>query len=1441
MEQETAEKKSVKPTKRQPKDKAVKTIKTTKSGVSLGGKKKLMQQAFDTPLHESMVDPETQIPYTQEEGACLLPQSEAQAKKTVKKQRMKIPQEVKEDEVIVHTPMGLMRAPKSKTYTKMLQFMEHSGPIPFAFQTYDKWIDQGMAQVLRERPFFIKDDILVRYEFETWTEPRYKDQPLYPRQAILENINYVAQSYVTIHVSKDGKELFVKKGVPFFELEVMVNSSLCPLRRMSAEEKLAVGSDPMDPGGYYIVVPPIKTANHEPRQAKEVFHLNKDSMAINKYQVFLEKNAVPVSKITVSTNYGTQQVTVLSDPKTKILNVRLGLKDKKDVANVLTIFYIFDHMMNQEFDLDTTVQMILGMSKAKWRNRLSNAFAATIGNYKTIANPFKKIAEKMKVDNIAFFEEEVIKHINKIFFPTTENIQVRKKELALLVVRLLEFMIGERKLDDRDHWGNKRIDTSGMLIATLFNTLYTRVIRTVQETMSQRILDIGNIEKASLDAFGRHLTEEFHSAFTSNNWGPKNSHRANAQYVEPMPTNGTLITLYSLISGIKKPVNAQVDPIARQLKSSGWGYVGVDSPEGGTIGIKLFFSMLASVSLDHNPSLILDYIIGKVKRPELEIREEKEEGVFESKILFNGIFLGWGRGQIMEKVLRKMKQMGTIPRDTQIAYEGFEDTLYLDCKGGRPIRPVFVVENDQLIIDRENLWGGSIVDLLEAGAVEFLDPLEQKFFTFAFSVDFFHKRKRAHQDLKDKLELVKAGKLRKGMKSLENYKGYFDMSSEENVKRTIEHLEAAIAKDAYETNYHYSEIDPNAILGYTGGLVALAERNPIPRVVYQCLWEEEPVLMADGSKKKIKDVKIGDKIITVDPKTLKLSKTKVIHAYTRETDKKICRVSTMSGREIVVTEDHKFLTNKGWKEAREIDVDLNAVAIYHEKKREIIWERLVAIMPFKKVRIADITTESENHSFIGGNGFCVHNCNMGRQAVGRFSKVQHLLFNRSTMEIQPTGSFTQTGTEDFLGQSEHSPNQPVFMCVRPEPENQEDSIEINGDSSDRGMFHYTEYYSSKGTENGTSTMSKRIQRPEIAKLPENKRKFYRNVGEDGIAMINSIVDHGDVLISMIKENMATNERSYVPVIVRKGEGGVVDSVYVSTDASGSKTVSIKVRQSRKPIVGDKFQMGNAQKGTIGSIRRAEDLPFVIGGAPDMMGIKPDVIINTHAFPSRMTVGAFLEMMLNLLGIKTGTVMNVSSFQEELTVESIARAFTKLGIPNYGYVTLASGETGEVLEDIYSDEMGAQMFMLPISYRQLKHVVHAKIHARGSGMKKLVTGQPTGGRQNEGGPRFGRMEVDVFASHGVRANLYDRLCGSSSAFEFLVCQTCGNYSSLDIDLIEKSARCNMCENGGVLGRAVIPYISMNVMFQLMSANIFMNLVVEKHEERRIYDTAMYDQS
>ncbi|KAJ4720430.1 DNA-directed RNA polymerase subunit beta [Melia azedarach] len=274
----------------------------------------------------------------------------------------------------------------------------------------------------------------------------------------------------------------------------------------------------------------------------------------------------------------------------------------------------------------------------------------------------------------------------------------------------------------------------------------------------------------------------------------------------------------------------------------------------------------------------------------------------------------------------------------------------------------------------------------------------------------------------------------------------------------------------------------------------------------------------------------------------------------------------------------------------------------------------------------------------------------------------------------------------------------------------------------------------------------------------------------------------------------------------EGETCAVDRVALCSDKNGDLCIKFIIRHTRRPEVGDKFSSRHGQKGVCGTIIQQEDFPF------SERGICPDLIMNPHGFPSRMTVGKMIELLGGKAGVSCGRFHYGSAFGEPSghadTVDAISETLVKHGFSYSGKDLIYSGITGCPLQ--------AYIFMGPIYYQKLKHMVLDKMHARGSGPRVMLTRQPTEGRARNGGLRVGEMERDCLIAYGASMLIFERLMISSDPFEVQVCRVCGLLGYYNNKL--KAGICSTCKNGDNISTMKLPYACKLLIQELQSMNI-----------------------
>jgi DNA-directed RNA polymerase beta subunit len=809
------------------------------------------------------------------------------------------------------------------------------------------------------------------------------------------------------------------------------------------------------------------------------------------------------------------------------------------------------------------------------------------------------------------------------------------------------------------------------------------------------------------------------------------------------------------------------------------------------------------------PDLPILAIIGELDG---SLFSETPSSDFDTALLVNGKFLGWCQGQATSDYFVDLRRRGVIYRDTSIVYDRIS-SLYIHTDTSRLIRPLGIVApikqpdgsiEYESVIQAKGLMGADIKTLFDEGAIEYVDSWEAEYIMLASSLDAIQERRDLKRQYLTDLRQLEAERARLLVANAES-----ERLNSVNVQ--IAYLNKSLEELNNKRPFTHVELDPSAILGIAASIIPYPNHNQGPRNTYQCLKHDTLVWMADGSEKKISEVEIGEEVWCFDTSTMSYSPTRVVNQFVKATDKKVYEIETFSGRKITATYDHKFWTWQGWKEVQHLDPKQDKLAVATKTSKSYGQVETTLFVPIKSITlvenclIADITTESENHNFVA-NGFGVHNSSMGKQALGMI-RARHASCHSEKFKtlMYPTRPLFEPQINEILGMNAYTQGEMVWVMFGTTTGNtQEDAFIFNKASIDRGKFRMFKFINYRVV----------LKKDEVLGIPkdisgEERRRVYEHVGENGLPFIGAHIRERQAVVGKIVYKKGREKSD--SLILGFGEEGVVDDVTV-TQNKAELIVLVKMRLMRIPTEGDKFAPRNAQKGTIGLILPEEDMPRTAEG------IVPDIIVNPHSMPSRMTHSYMMEIIASLAGAIKGRRIDATAFRK-FNYEEFKQILRNYGYADDGKHIMYSGTTGKAFV--------ARMYSGPCYFQALRHHVRDKIQARRTGPLAAGTRTATKGRKNLGGVRFGELERDTGLAHGASAFTRERLCGLADCYKTVFC-CCGLFASRDLG---GAYSCKRCGAAAQFGETEFTY-TFKVLMNLVAGLGFKQVIeFETKEERQ----------
>ena len=1274
---------------------------------------------------------------------------------------------------------------------------------------------------------------------------------LFPQEARLRNFTYASMMTVDMNVKYIVRGSSTTEGgadqpvgihhkvfpkIQIGKMPIMLKSCICVLTQHNHLDHNITGECPYDAGGYFIINGSEKTVLGQERAAENKVLCYNVAKNNNKWRYVAEIKSIPDSKcispkqinmMVVTKQNGFGHPLVIQIPRMKqpvplfVVFRALGVLSDREICEYIV------------YNINDNVDAANAAANAAESSNSGGGGCGGGGGGGGISAKLLEALQASIIDaNGIMTQEDAIRYFTAQVIYTPINMDkesgaMKKREFAQEVLhndlfphcntdkqrifflgymahKLLCAFFEINKQDDRDSYLNKRVDLTGTLLNNLFRNYFNKVVKDMSKQVVREIntgswrstedyLSIINDTNMYKIIKSTTIENGLKRALSTGDFGIK-SMTSNKVGVAQVLNRLTYSSSLSHLRRLNTPIDKSgklVPP--RKLHNTSWGFLcPAETPEGGSIGVVKNISYLSHVTIHSNPASLHAYIDEYIERLETLTPQQTFRQV---KVFVNGIWMGITRDPMrLYRDFKLMKWRGIINIYTSVIFDYLNAEIRICNDAGRLMRPLLLVnpETNDLYITRD------IIQRIAAREIGWDDLLTHIASGCEHSGSEKSGSEHSGSDSHGVIEYIDPDEQAFSMIAMRPHHLYRNETDRAN---------------PYMYKYSHCEIHPSTIFGILASCIPFPEHNQAPRNTYQCLDINETVQMSDGRRVPIKDVKVGDEVMTYHPTTFEVSKTRVVNHFIQENTHPVYKITTISGREIIATEDHKFSTNAGWKtvkelmDDRELRVGVFDLTFYNW---DLTFAPIHSIVPVSNRMVSDIEVESENHSFIAGDGFASSNCAMGKQAIGIYvTNYQRRMDKTAYVLTYPHRPLVDTRLMQMIQLAEIPSGAPLIVAIMSYTGyNQEDSVLVNQGAIDRGMFSATIYHTEKDEDKKINGDEEVRCHPDPSKTKGMKFGNYDKLNQRGVMPANTFIENRDIIMGKVipikdNRNDPTKLVKYEDIsrVYHTPEECYVDKSYIDSNGEGYCFCKVRIRAFRKPVIGDKVSSRMGQKGTIGNIIPERDMPFTKDG------IRPDIIINPHAIPSRMTIGQLKETLLGKVLVNLGLFGDGTSFGE-YDIKDISKELLKVGFEMNGNELLYNGLTGEQIK--------SDIFIGPVFYQRLKHMVADKQHSRSIGPMVNFTHQPAEGRSRDGGLRFGEMERDAMVGHGASRFTKGRMYDCSDKYEVHVCRKCGIIASYND---ERSIHfCKTCDNRSDFALVQIPYACKLLFQELATMNV-----------------------
>ena len=1126
-----------------------------------------------------------------------------------------------------------------------------------------------------------------------------REQPLTPSYCRLRHFTYAAEveceisrkiyeiddeTYQETDVTSANQDTYDHKvTAPLGKIPVMVGSMLCTLRTNADKDPnfraSAYGECPFDQGGYFIINGRERVLVAQERMATNhimCYKSAKDKRWMCEIRCQVDGN----STRSVAANYINYVKRPVGSPVSgEVFEVTIPYVKKPIPLCVVfrALGYVSDRSILELIVYDFKDKQIMELCRPSLEEsyyvQTTDIALDFIGRRGTLPGTDKAERIQWAKD---ILQKEFIAHVS-----IEQFCEIKKAYyLGYMVNKLCCAILGRRDEDDRDNFGNKRLDIAGPLLEHMFKILWNIQIKKSKSKI-KRLLTSNSAMGQQFDLKGlfdngETISSGLSYSLATGNWCTQDRAPSKKTGVSQILQRLTYVSTLSHLRRMNTPLGRDGKMAKpRMLHNTHWGMCcPAETPEGQACGLVKNLALMASVAVGIRKDFVLTYL----EEFGCETLDDVSPALIPTytKVFVNGIWFGVcdNPKEIVDSLKNIRREdfnkslnmddkndddmdfddgdMGDSEKmcEISIVWDISNKEIKVWTEAGRCLRPLYIVEEktQQLKVRRKHInkllnneWTWE--HLLINGLIEYIDVEEEDNILCAMMV----------KDIKDVAQLFRDRK---------------NNNISHNNKQFV-----------YSETYTHCEIHPAMILGVCASIIPFPDHNQSPRNVYQSA--------------------------------------------------------------------------------------------------------------------------------------------MGKQAMGIYTSNYQLRFDTTAhIMCYPQKPLAATKNMDYLKFRELPAGQNATVAVACySGYNQEDSIIVSSSSIDFGFMRSTFYrsYSDKLSRDMGHGSEEVFEKPNKQTCVGMKYGSYDKIENDGLIAPGTRVSGDDIIIgkttplqrNALDEAGLTNRKlqqtkKCSSSALRTSESGIVDTVVLTTTPEGQRFVKVKVRSLRIPQIGDKFASRHGQKGTCGITFRKEDLPFTRDG------ITPDLIINPHCIPSRMTIGHLIECLLSKVCSINGKEGDATPFEYETTVDKIADTLFKLGFQRTGNEIMYNGHTGK--------KLNSPIFLGPTFYQRLKHMVDDKIHSRARGPTQMLTRQPLEGRARDGGLRFGEMERDCMLSHGCSHFLRERLFLFADKYRVHICDFCGLISIANLK--KNSFDCRGCKNTTKVSQVFLPYAAKLLIQELMSMMI-----------------------